>query len=148
MRVKGGEDVFKSYTREYSDRSDEKTFRFDFYCDVCGEVFSATPLECADRGPPPDTAEGERLRKLLWRQEHAKAFERANYEALDHFFLCPMCGSYVCDKCTVYKKDRDGDMARICCVGCKRRVRPVKRKGYKAAELKYVPSPSAPPKNM
>ncbi len=136
--------MFKSCTQRYTDMSDEKQFRFDFFCDICGEVFSAAPMERISSDPPSDTPEGKRLRKMLWRREHTEAFKRANYEASNHFFYCPCCGLYVCDACTFYKKDREGDMTPVCCVSCKRRMRSAKRKVYQAAELKYVYGPHPP----
>jgi hypothetical protein len=128
--------MFKACTQKYTDESDEATFRFSFCCDLCGERFRATPVRFTGGNPPPDTSDAKTLWKMLWRREHGRAFERANFEARYHFYACPGCGRFVCDKCTVVKPEADGGSRRERCVQCSRRA----REGFRP-HLRYVAEP-------
>ena len=113
--------MLKSCTRNYSDESDENTFRFTFYCDVCGKPFRAAPVSLAGCEPPPVGAY-DKCWRLLWMDEHGKAFERADFEASHHFFSCPGCGLYVCEVCTAATTEDDGTVRLLRCVKCEQRV--------------------------
>ena len=89
--------MLASITRQYKDLSTADEFLFAFYCDRCGRewksdiyVFNMNEFE-----PPVDKL----VRSVLWNQQHAQAYERANCEAVMQFSRCPSCGSRICDDC-------------------------------------------------
>ena len=130
--------MLKSCTNKYSDESDENTFRFTFRCDICGEVFRAVPVSFTGGKPPPARV-NDNCWRLLWMDEHGKAFERANFEASHHFFSCPGCGLYVCKKCTAAKTEDDGSVRLVRCVNCERRI----NQGTLKSRLRFVYEPQS-----
>lgn len=117
--------MFYSCTKKYTDESDEKIFRFTFYCDKCGKPHSSAPLPFSEGrtfggGKKEDTPCENELWELLWQKEHEQAFDRANHEASFHFFRCPGCGEYACGDCTVNEKLDSNGLRELCCQ-CSRR---------------------------
>ena len=50
--------MLQSCTEKYTDNSDEKMFRFIFFCDCCGAPFEAPPIPFTEgrlAGTPTDT---------------------------------------------------------------------------------------------
>jgi hypothetical protein len=137
--------VFKSCTKKYSDESDKNAYCFSFYCDICGVTYKSAPIHFTGCDPPDTTTEIE-LWTMMWKREHALAFERANFEASLHFYVCPGCDLRVCDKCIVWKTDEYGDMVRRRCIKCEERV---SRLAAVKPALRYVyePPERAPPKD-
>ena len=135
--------MLKSCTKRNSDDSDESIFRFSFYCDVCGEPYSSAPVEFATCkslcSQSPQPAPEDSQWRLLWRGEHVKAFQRANFEASHHFFSCPGCGLYVCKKCTAAKTEDDGSVRLVRCVNCERRI----NQGTLKSRLRFVYEPQS-----
>jgi len=127
--------MLKSCTKKYTDESDERTFRFTFYCDLCGEGFCATPVSFTG-GNPPGEPNAKKAWEAKWRKEHYRAFERANFEARYRFHACPGCGLLVCDKCVVTKLLPDGGEKWERCVACEQRVKENSR-----PYLRYVYDP-------
>ena len=113
--------MFKSCTKKYTDESDAGVYRFTFYCDICGETFRPGPLRFSGNDPPEKTEE-KRIWKLIWKREHAQAFERADFEARHHFFSCPGCGLLSCEKCTVTAQEKDGSVSLLRCAPCNKRI--------------------------
>lgn len=107
--------MFRSCTKRYQDESDEKAFRFTFYCDSCGRPYTVAPL-CFTDGMQNKSDYEKELWELKWQSEHALAFERANHEAGHHFFCCPGCGEYVCQDCIISEKTPDGALKDLCWV--------------------------------
>lgn len=117
--------MFKSCTQKYTDESTETTFHFSFYCDLCGEQFRSTIAKFTADITLPETTYEKKLWQMLWRREHWRAFERANFQAHYHFYTCPDCARLVCDQCTIVKLEPDGGIRRERCVQCqhKREIR-------------------------
>ena len=84
-------------TQQYRDLSTPESFAFVFYCDLCGQAWQSSVYAFDPRGfePPMD----EKIRCMLWNQQHEEAYERANREAGARLFRCPTCGCRVCDDC-------------------------------------------------
>lgn len=94
--------MLESCTKRYSDESNEKSFRFTFFCDFCGAAYQSTPIPCTVTVTTKSPTEAEiELYKLRWQMEHTQAFARANQEASIYFFACPGCGRYICPGCVV-----------------------------------------------
>lgn len=106
--------MLQSCTKRYADHSDEQVFRFIFFCDGCGEPFASTPIPFAGKEGPVGSPLEIELWKLCWRQEHTKAFARANQEAMLHYFCCPGCGDYICQSCVVTKRLPSGELQDRC----------------------------------
>ena len=120
--------MLQSCTNRYIDGSDETKFHFTFYCDDCGAAFSSSTIPFAGRGPGTTPQEKE-LWLLRWQQEHAKAFARANREAMLHHLCCPGCGRVLCQDCVVSKTTAFGtalDVCRACDARGRRRIGPFK----------------------
>lgn len=84
-------------TRQMTDNSTESDFSFSFYCDICKHVWSSIPLRYSG-----NKEDGDRV---LWKNEHEAAYERANREAMMYFNRCPACKSWVCDDCFLIHED-------------------------------------------
>lgn len=91
--------MLPSITRKYKDHSTEAFFRFSFYCDECGSVWTSEKYPYSLRNSPPSGPGEKRARIMLWKAEHDAAYERSNTEAMFHFNRCPQCGKKVCDDC-------------------------------------------------
>ena len=89
--------MLKPITRQYKDLSTADSFNFAFYCDRCGKEWRGDIYEFDPKGfePPID----EKIRSMLWNQQHEEAYERANREAGAIFNRCPSCGCRICDDC-------------------------------------------------
>jgi hypothetical protein len=98
--------MLKSITRQYKDLSEHNKFAFAFYCDRCGKEWRSDAYEFNLAGfePPLD----EKIRSMLWNQQHEEAYERANREASSVFNRCPRCGCRICDDC-LYISSLDED---------------------------------------
>lgn len=105
--------MLTSCTQKYTDESDERAFRFTFYCDRCGKPYKGQELSFMG-GQETETECEKELWELKWQKEHTQAFERANHDASYHFFCCPGCGEYVCSDCTVSEKLPSGDVRDLC----------------------------------
>jgi hypothetical protein len=97
----------KPLTRQTIDHSDDKSFSFSFFCDICGWEWKSptTPFETGGL-----TIEHEEARRLLWAKEHSAAYEQANLDARMHFSGCHACGNRVCDDCF----NVTGEDTRLC----------------------------------
>lgn len=99
------------FTRNYSDRSTNQGFQFEFYCDRCGTGYR-TRFQASAMGMVSgalDTANSlfggilgqaanlsERARSATWEKAHDEAFEKAMEELRPDFVQCPRCSSWVC----------------------------------------------------
>jgi hypothetical protein len=51
----------------------------------------------------------EKIRSMLWNQQHEEAYERANREAGAVFSRCQDCGCRICDDCLIQVElEKDG----------------------------------------
>ncbi|MFZ5974006.1 MAG: zinc ribbon domain-containing protein [Bacillota bacterium] len=121
--------AMQSFTRNYQDHSTEAGFEFVFDCDICGDGFKTSFVECRSykRGSFFKTlsdgiSAGARLVGLHnvaysvdqgshiasrrfdgmtpeWHKEHEAAFQKAMNEAKEHFHRCHGCQKWVCDAC-------------------------------------------------
>lgn len=93
--------MLKSCTKKYTDESDERTFRFTFYCDVCGKPFTARPIAFTEADALGEGAApiNKQLSEVLWQKEHDAAFGRADSEVNEKLFRCPCCFEVVCGDC-------------------------------------------------
>lgn len=119
----------QSFTRNYNDNSADEGFQFEFYCDICGDGYKTSFVECANKKKSKflrivseglstgarmvglhDIAygleEGGRLAtdrfdgmSAEWHKEHEAAFRNAANEAKEHFHRCNGCQRWVCDGC-------------------------------------------------
>ena len=102
------------FVSNYDDRSTERGFQFEFYCDRCGSGYrtrfqaSATGLvtEVLDvaggllgglMGSVADA--GERMHSAAWERAPDKDFEAAVEEAMPYFKQCRRCSQWVDDAC-------------------------------------------------
>ena len=98
---KGGGRMLEPVTKKFEDGSTLETFRFTFFCDICGKAVK----EITYPYKPPFKAKffisksERRARELLWLHDHDSAYERANKEVLLQFNRCPACGKRVCEDC-------------------------------------------------
>ena len=94
----------KPLTTKMTDESADGSYRFTFYCDICGKPHRSPAYQSMTGG------EGdERERKA----EYEDAYARANREMLNKFSRCPVCQRVVCDEC--FDAGGDYDM----CVECR-----------------------------
>lgn len=91
--------MLPSITKKYTDHSTDRFFRFAFYCDECGAVWTSERYPFSLCDSLPDDPGEKNAHELLWKAEHDAAYERANTDAIFHFNRCPKCGKRVCDKC-------------------------------------------------
>ena len=84
-------------TQQYKDLSTPESFAFVFACDRCGKEWQSDTYAFDPRGfeLPMD----EKIRCMLWNQQHEEAYERANREAGARLFRCQTCGCRVCEDC-------------------------------------------------
>jgi hypothetical protein len=101
----------KQLTRKITDYSDEKSFAFSFFCDICGKEWKSPATSFETGGV---TIAHEEARTLLWSKEHGAAFEQANLDARLHFSLCTVCGKRVCDGCFNMEENQHGDVCKEC----------------------------------
>ncbi len=93
-------------TRQFKDLSTPEKFAFVFYCDRCGSE-RKSPVYKFDLGgfePPLD----EKVRAMLWNQQHDDAYERANLDAAKYYMRCSVCGCRLCESC--YEKSMFSDL--------------------------------------
>ncbi|HBX70168.1 MAG TPA: zinc ribbon domain-containing protein [Chloroflexi bacterium] len=101
------------FTRNYSDRSTNQGFQFEFFCDRCstgyrtrflpstiGTVTNALDAASGLFGGLLGRAAnlGERARSATWEKAHDDAFTKAMEELKPDFVQCPRCSSWVCRK--------------------------------------------------
>ena len=99
-------------TRQYKDLSTPESFLFAFYCDRCGKEWQSDLYAFNLKGfePPVD----EKIRSMVWSQQHEEAYERANREASAIYIRCAECGCRICDDC-FYTAGRDAcDICKAC----------------------------------
>ena len=94
-----GEKLLPALTKHFTDNSDNKVFRFTFYCDFCNTGYEAPTTLFSGAGEVKLGAELPPIQKLLWQTEHEDAYERANRQALYYFTRCAECGKVVCEDC-------------------------------------------------
>ncbi len=90
--------------------SDENYFLFSVSCSVCGNIWYSHPVSFSKAGRIATTQAKETLYKALYRQEMEKAAALAVQKAKEHFNLCPVCHSLVCDNCFLICDEAD-----MCC---------------------------------
>lgn len=98
--------MLEPITKNMTDKSTEKDFRFTFHCDICKSPWDSVPanFSCTKE----NTLEVDKnASALIWQSEHTAAYERANHEAMEHFNRCPICKRWVCDKCFLILEDKD-----------------------------------------
>jgi RNA polymerase subunit RPABC4/transcription elongation factor Spt4 len=101
------------FVSNYSDRSTDRGFQFEFYCNRCGSGYrtsfdtwsvgtASTVLDTASSlfgGLLSSAANvGERVRSAGWQKAHDQAFRKAMEEIRPSFVQCPRCSSWVCRK--------------------------------------------------
>jgi hypothetical protein len=101
----------KPLTQKTTDHSDEKSFSFSFYCDICGKEWRSPTVWFETGGM---TIEHEEARQMVWAQEHKAAFEQANLEAVIKFNLCEKCGIRVCDACFCFDEKKQIGLCKKC----------------------------------
>jgi hypothetical protein len=101
------------FTRNYSDRSTNQGFQFEFYCDRCGSGYrtrfkpsaigkvstaldAATSLFGGVLGQAANVS--EHVRSAGWEKAHDEAFITAITEIKPDFIQCPRCSAWVCRK--------------------------------------------------
>ena len=94
------------------DCSDDDWFRFSITCAECGRVWQSTPIRFSKADSKPFTEAKFIIAQALYAQEHAQALECAVSEAVNHFNVCPLCKSLVCNHCFIMCADLD--MCRDC----------------------------------
>jgi len=101
------------FVSNYSDRSTDRGFQFEFYCNRCSSGYrtsfdtwsigtASTVLDTASSlfgGLLSSAANvGERVRSAGWQKAHDQAFREAMKEIRPSFVQCPRCSSWVCRK--------------------------------------------------
>lgn len=89
--------MLASITQQYKDLSTPDNFAFVFCCDRCDKEWQSEIYALNLRGF--ELPLNEKIRCMLWNQQHDEAYERANLEAISHFNRCPECSRMVCDNC-------------------------------------------------
>ncbi len=99
------------FTDNYEDRSTDRGFQFEFYCERCGTGYRtrfkpfalgamSQALDLAGNlfgGVLDDAAEvGERVRSARWETAHDEAFLEAAQQVRGEFIQCPKCTEWVC----------------------------------------------------
>lgn len=94
----------------HEDVSDEKAFRFRFYCERCDAAYEsdAQPRLHEDYNAFIDSV-GQLLREATdgdpepaddaTQFEHDAALRAASTQVAEHFHQCPQCGEWICDRC-------------------------------------------------
>ena len=102
-----------AFTNNYTDRSTETGFQFEFHCDRCGDGVrsnfqtSATGTVSTLLGAASNLLGGffnaastvDRVRDATWQRSRDAAFKRASEEVMPSFNRCSRCTSYVCQRC-------------------------------------------------
>lgn len=109
--------MLKAVTKKVIDRSTDKFFKFEFYCDRCGKKLTSKPYYFEHSFPDRLTDGEKKAKEIMWRVEHDIAFERANLEVRLKFNECNSCGNIVCDECLSLNEDED------LCVDCEQNKR-------------------------
>lgn len=108
------------FSRNYSDKSTEQGFQFEFFCDRCSNGFrtSFRPFAIGKISNVLGTASSlfggvfstaanasESVRSANWERAHDEAFVEAAKELRPQFMQCPRCSAWVCrEKCWNSKK--------------------------------------------
>ncbi len=89
--------MLASVTRKYRDLSTTESFAFAFYCDRCGKEWRSEiyDFNMDEYAKPVD----ERIRAMVWNEQHDEAYARANLDAQGQFLRCNKCGRRVCGAC-------------------------------------------------
>lgn len=104
--------MLTSVTRQYKDFSTPDEFAFAFYCDRCGREWQSDNYRFERKGF--ETPMDERIRTMLWYQQHEEAYERANCEAGARFNRCPICGCRICDDCLYIGSKETPNSCKTC----------------------------------
>jgi len=99
------------FVSNYSDRSTDRGFQFELYCNRCGSGYR-TPFKAWAVGTASavlDTASGlfggvfgsaanvgEQVRSATWERAHDEAFAATLEELRPSFVQCPRCSTWVC----------------------------------------------------
>ncbi len=99
------------FVRNYDDKSTERGFQFEFFCDRCGTGYR-TPFDASATGIASEVLDvasgllggvfgtvadvGERVHSAAWETAHDRAFAEAVEQARPHFRQCPRCSKWVC----------------------------------------------------
>jgi hypothetical protein len=104
--------MLKPITRQYKDLSTADRFSFAFCCDRCGKEWRGDTYTFDLKGfeLPID----EKIRSMLWNQQHEEVYERANREAGAIFSRCPDCGCRICDDCLIQAELEKNGKCRDC----------------------------------
>ena len=99
--------MLKPITKTFTDKSTMEQFEFVFYCDCCGKPIPSTIYKYENRFEKKKilSKSEQEARAIIYADEHAKAYERANNEARLEFINCKVCGTMMCDDCCHYNKD-------------------------------------------
>lgn len=98
--------MLKPVTKKITDESQGGTYRFTFYCDICGNPWHNDPCSSVTVSASVDEKACERAR------DRNDAYERANHEAIFHFNRCPVCKRWVCQDC--FRLLPEGDICKEC----------------------------------
>ena len=109
--------MLKAVTKKFTDKSTIKQFEFEFYCDCCGKPVKAEAYEFVSgfKNKKFLSNDEREARAIIYANDHARAYERANNEVRLELNKCEICGNMVCDECTVYGVDLQGG---LCCRNC------------------------------
>jgi ribosomal protein L40E len=117
---------FIEFTRNYRDRSTQRGFQWEFYCERCHNGYrskfrpSATGLmkDALDvagslLGGRLGRARhvGHRVHSVAWERAHDEAFHKASAEVRAYFVQCPRCNEWVC-------RERCWNESRGLCFDC------------------------------
>ncbi len=99
------------FVKNHADRSTDRGFQFEFYCDKCGNGYE-TRFQPAASGMITDALDvasglfggilgnvanaANRVHSAGWSTAHDNAFNAAVQEARPHFNQCKRCGQWVC----------------------------------------------------
>ncbi len=101
----------QSFTRNYSDHSNDNGYQFEFFCDKCGNghrsAFQTSGIGLASSvAKAAGSIFGGALSSVGWGADHMKdalrgpawdtAFQKAIEECRPHFRQCTCCGKWVC----------------------------------------------------
>ena len=104
-------------TKKYTDESSMKQFKFVFYCDCCGKAIQtqAYDFNSAFAQKTFLSNDEKEARAIIYANEHAAAYERANNEVRLNLNRCEICGDMICEDCSVYSDELGGG---VCCTKC------------------------------
>ena len=85
--------MLKPITKTFTDKSTMEQFEFVFYCDCCGKPISSTIYKYENRFEKKKilSKSEQEARAIIYADEHAKAYERANNEVRLEFINCKVC---------------------------------------------------------